>query len=293
MRVFRCVVWCISASAVLLSQTPPARPEFEVASIKPTAVTPLGAQVHVGIQIDGAQAHCTYLSLKDYIRIAYQVKDYQITGPDWMASERFDIHAKLPENGRGQFREMLQNLLTDRFQIKMHRDSKEFSVYGIVVGKGGLKLKESPLDPATEGDGGVGGVNVSAEGGARGTTVRFGRGAYFSLADNKFEARKLTIALLADSIGRFVERPVVDMTDLKGTYDLTLELTPEEYRTLLIRMAMSAGVNLPPEVIKLLEGASDEALFKGLQASGLKMESRRAPLEVLVIDSVSKTPIAN
>ena len=293
MRVFRSVLLCITASAVLLSQTPPARMEFEVASIKPTAVTPLGAQVHVGIQIDGAQAHCSYLSLKDYIRIAYDVKDYQITGPDWMASERFDIHAKLPENGHGKFREMLQNLLTDRFQIKMHRDSKEFSVYGIVVGKGGLKLKESPLDPATEGDGGKDGVNVSAEGGRGGTTVKFGRGAYFSLADNKFEARKLTIALLADSIGRFVERPVVDMTDLKGTYDLTLDFTPEEYRTLLIRMAMSAGVNLPPEVIKLLEGGSDEALFKGLQASGLKMESRRAPLEVLVIDSVSKTPIAN
>jgi uncharacterized protein (TIGR03435 family) len=286
-------VLCITASAVLLSQTPPARPEFEVASIKPTAVTPLGAQVHVGIQIDGAQAHCSYLSLKDYLRIAYDVKDYQITGPDWMASERFDIHAKLPENGRGKFREMLQNLLTDRFQIKMHRDSKEFSVYGIVVGKGGLKLKESPLDPETEGDGGKGVVNVSAEGGRGGTTVKFGRGAYFSLADNKFEARKLTIALLADSIGRFVERPVVDMTDLKGTYDLTLDFTPEEYRTLLIRMALSAGVNLPPEALRLLEGGSDEALFKGLQAMGLKLESRRAPLEVLVIDSVSKTPIAN
>jgi uncharacterized protein (TIGR03435 family) len=282
-----------AASAVLLAQTPPPRPEFEVASIKPTATTPLGAQVHVGIQIDGAQAHCTYLSVKDYIRIAYDVKDYQITGPDWMASERFDIHAKLPEGGRGQFREMLQNLLTDRFQIKMHRGSKEFSVYGVVVGKGGLKLKESPLDPETAGDGGVGGVNVSAEGGRAGTTVKFGRGAYFSLADNKFEARKLTMALLADSIGRFVERPVVDMTDLPGTYDLTLEFTPEEYRTLLIRMAVSAGVNLPPEVMRLLEGGSDESLFKGLQAMGLKLESRKAPLEVLVIDSVNKTPIAN
>ena len=83
------------------------------------------------------------------------------------------------------------------------------------------------------------------------------------------------------------------MTDLKGTYDLTLDFTPEEYRTLLIRMALSAGVNLPPEALRLLEGGSDEALFKGLQAMGLKLESRRAPLEVLVIDSVSKTPIAN
>jgi len=286
---------CAAASAVLFAQTPPARLEFEVASIKPSTEGPItgAVPVHVGIQIDGAQVHCTYLTLKDYIRIAYKIKDYQVSGPDWMASERFDIHAKLPSAApRDQVMEMLQTLLEQRFQLKMHRDTKEFSVYAVVVGKGGLKLPESPLDPVPEGDSGKG-VNVSAEGGARGTTVKFGRGAYFSLADNKFEARKLTMAQLADSVGRFMERPVVDMTDLKGTYDLTLEFTPEEYRTLLIRTAMSAGVNLPPEVVRMLEGGSDESLFKGLQATGLKLESRRAPLEVLVIDSASKTPIEN
>ena len=288
MRAIRSAILGVAASAVLLAQTAPVRPEFEVASIKPSATVPLAEKVHVGVQIDGAQVHCTYLSLKDYIRIAYQVKEYQITGPEWLASQRFDIHAKLPEGGRGQFRDMLQNLLADRFAVKMHRDSKEFPVFGVVVGKGGLKMKESPLDPETEA-----GVSVAAEGSARGTTVNFGRGAYFSLADNKFEARKLTMAQLADSLGRFIERPVVDMTELKGTYDLTLEFTPEEYRVLLIRTALSAGVNLPPEVMRLLEGASDESLFKGLQALGLKLESRKAPLEVLVIDSASKTPTEN
>ena len=288
MRAIRSAILGVVASAVLLAQTAPVRPEFEVASIKPSATVPLAEKVHVGVQIDGAQVHCTYLSLKDYIRIAYQMKEYQITGPEWLASQRFDIHAKLPEGGRGQFREMLQNLLADRFAVKMHRDSKEFPVFGVVVGKGGLKMKESPLDPETEA-----GVSVAAEGSARGTTVNFGRGAYFSLADNKFEARKLTMAQLADSLGRFIERPVVDMTELKGTYDLTLEFTPEEYRVLLIRTALSAGVNLPPEVMRLLEGASDESLFKGLQALGLKLESRKAPLEVLVIDSASKTPTEN
>jgi uncharacterized protein (TIGR03435 family) len=288
--MIRSVLLGVAGSALLFAQTAPPRAEFEVASIKPSAAGPAvgTGQVHVGVQIDGAQVHCTYLSVRDYIRIAYQVREYQISGPEWLAAERFDIHAKLPAGGRGQFREMLQNLLADRFQIKMHRDSKEFSVYGIVVGKGGLKLKESPLDPETEA-----GVNVTAEGGARGTTINFGRGAYFSLADNKFEARKLTMAQLADSLGRFIERPVVDLTELKGTYDLTLEFTPEEYRTLLIRTALSAGVNLPPEVMRLLEGASDESLFKGLQSLGLKLESRKAPLEVLVIDSAVKTPIAN
>jgi uncharacterized protein (TIGR03435 family) len=287
--MIRSVLLGVAGSAVLFAQAAPARPEFEVASIKPSTVAPAGAQVHVGVQIDGAQVHCTYLSVKDYIRIAYKVKEYQVTGPDWLASDRYDIHAKLPAGAtRDQVNDMLQTLLEERFQMKMHRASKEFPVYAVVVGKGGLKLKESPLDPETQA-----GVNVTAEGGARGTTINFGRGAYFTLADNRFEARKLTMAQLADSLGRFVERPVVDMTELKATYDLTLEFTPEEYRVLLIRTALSAGVALPPEVMKFLEGASDETLFKGLQALGLKLESRKAPLEVLVIDSVSKTPIEN
>jgi uncharacterized protein (TIGR03435 family) len=101
------------------------------------------------------------------------------------------------------------------------------------------------------------------------------------------------MASLADSLARFADRPVVDMTELTGTYDLTLEFTPEDYRVLLIRSALAAGVVLPPEVMKFLEGASDESLFKGLQSVGLKLESRKAPLEVLVVDSASKTPAEN
>ena len=285
----------IAISAALFAQDAPVRPEFEVASIKPSTQAPAGTQVHVGVQIDGAQVHCTYLSLKDYIRIAYQVKDFQIMGPDWMPSERFDIHAKLPEGGRDQLRAMLQTLLEQRFQIKMHRTTKEFPVYGLTVNKGALKLKESPLDPLPEGaEGGRGApVNVTATGGRGGTTVNYGRGAYFTLADNKFEVRKLSMEILAEAIGRFVDRPVVDMTELKGTYDLTVEFTPEDYRAMLIRMAMSAGVNLPPEAMRLLEGTSDEALFKGLEKLGLKLENRKAPLEVLVVDSATKTPIEN
>src|SRR5215471_17539270 len=106
------IVWrgvpAIAATAALLAQSAPPRPEFEVASVKPSVQAPTGTQVHVGVQIDGAQVHCTYLSLKDYIRIAYQVKEFQINGPDWIPSERFDIHAKLPEGGRDQLREMLK-----------------------------------------------------------------------------------------------------------------------------------------------------------------------------------------
>src|SRR6516165_991873 len=111
MRVVGRGVLGLATTGSLLAQSAPARPEFEVASVKPAVQAPAGTQVHVGVQIDGAQVHCTYLSLKDYIRIAYQVKDFQIMGPDWIPSERYDIHAKLPEGGRDQLREMLKTLL--------------------------------------------------------------------------------------------------------------------------------------------------------------------------------------
>src|ERR1019366_4001088 len=94
----------VAGSAVLFAQTAPARAEFEVASIKPSVGAPAGAQVH-----DGAQFHFTFLSVSNSIGIACRVKEYQITGPDWLASDRYDIHAKLPAGAkREQVPEMLQ-----------------------------------------------------------------------------------------------------------------------------------------------------------------------------------------
>jgi uncharacterized protein (TIGR03435 family) len=83
------------------------------------------------------------------------------------------------------------------------------------------------------------------------------------------------------------------MTDLKGEYDLTLQLTEEDYHAMLIRSAIAAGYPLPPEAMRALEGVTDNSFFTALQAAGLKLESRKAPLEVLVIDSMLKAPTAN
>jgi len=91
------------------------------------------------------------MALKDYIRIAYRLKDYQISGPDWLRSERFDITAKIPEGvSPGQIPEMLQGLLTERFQLKMHREKKEFPVYALEIAKSGLKISENAPDPDRE-----------------------------------------------------------------------------------------------------------------------------------------------
>ena len=122
-------------------------PEFEVATIRPSALGPQNG-VTAGVHIDGAQARCVSLTLKDYIGIAYRIKLYQISGPDWIGSDRFDISATLPPGAPiSQFTEMMRRLIEERFQIKMHREKKDFPVYVLEVAKGGLKMQESAPDP--------------------------------------------------------------------------------------------------------------------------------------------------
>ena len=287
----------IACSALLLgstfAQAPAAHLEFEVSSIKPAPpIASGGGDVHIGMQLDGAQVHFSSFSLKDYIRIAYRIKEYQVTGPGWIDSERFNIDAKLPSGGsREQVPEMLQSLLADRFQLKFHHDSKEFPVYALEVQPGGTKLKDvtdaaDPPDAKTP-------IQVTANGGSGGVGVTLPGGASWTFANDKFQARKLTMAYLADSLTRFMDRPVVDMTNLNGRYDLDIPLTAEDYRVMLIRSAISAGVELPPQAYRLLDVAGDSSLYAGLHALGLKLESRKAPLPVLVVDSILKSPTEN
>jgi hypothetical protein len=90
----------------------------------------------------------------------------------------------------------------------------------------------------------------------------------------------------ADSLGRFADRPVVNMTGAPGRFDFTMDMTPEDYRAILIRGAVNSGVTLPPEALRLLEGFSGESTFLALQSVGLKLESRKAPLDGLPIESL-------
>lgn len=292
MRTIPRVVSVLAVCAPLFGQTAPQRPEFEVASIKPSGEINGPRPVNIGIKIDGAQFHASFFALKDYIQTAYRLKSYQVICPDWVTSERFDISAKIPEGvPRDKVPEMLQTLLEQRFGLKTHNEKKELPVYALVVVKSG-KLKEAPPDTDGE-DASKAPVDVAAAGSARGVNVNYGHGSYFTFADNKLEARKLPISTLVDTLARFLDRPVVDMTDLKGRYDLTLEISPEDYRTMLIQSAVTAGVMLPPEALKLLESATDESLHSALASVGLKLDPRKAPLDVLVVDRAEKTPIAN
>jgi uncharacterized protein (TIGR03435 family) len=290
MKAISRLIPALLVSLAAFAQSPP--PEFEVASVKPSA--PLGADsLAVGIHIDGAEVRCTSLSLKDYLALAYNLKNYQISGPEWLASERYDIAAKLPAGAaREQIRDMVQALLLDRFRVKAHRETKEFPVYALVVAKGGPKMKESAQDAAA----GRGSIDITAGGGRGGSGADFGNGSSFTMGENGFDAVKLTMTSFADMLARFADRPVLDMTELKGAYDFSLRFSPEDFRAMRLRAAMAAGVSvsLPPETMRaVMEGASGDSLFAAVETLGLKLDARKGPLDVLVIDHMEKTPSEN
>jgi uncharacterized protein (TIGR03435 family) len=290
MRIVRSAIAALAVSVAAFSQTPPR--EFEVASIRPSA--PFSGRVNLHLQIDGSQVHGTWFSLKDYVTMAYRLKEYQVLGPPWIGSERFDLAAKLPSGAsREQIPEMLQTLLADRFKVKLHHETREFPVYALVVSKGGLKIKESAAAADDDADPAKSAINVNVSGGRDGTTVNMGHGSYFSIGNNRIEAHKLGMAAFADTLARFVDRPIVDMTELKGNYDFSVEFTPEDFRAMMIRGAVTAGVTLPPEALRLLEGGPGDSMFGAVERLGLKLERRKAPLPVVVLDEVSKTPSEN
>jgi uncharacterized protein (TIGR03435 family) len=242
--------------------------------------------------MDGSHVRIASFSLRDLVVRAYGVKAAQVTGPDWIASERYDVNATLPAGSTADdIPVMLQGLLTDRFKVKIHREKKEFPVYALILGKTPLKLIEDAQDPDTADSKGA--VNAAATGSAAGVSVNLGRGSYYTFADNQFEAKKMSVNMLCLQLERYVDRPIINMTDLQGTYDVTLKLTPEDYQAMLIRIAVNSGVVLPPQVLQYMEGNSIGSLFEAIQQAGLKLDARKAPLDLIVVDQAQKTPTEN
>jgi uncharacterized protein (TIGR03435 family) len=289
MHAGKVLLIALSATAAF-AQNPP-RPEFEVATIRPSAQS-LTDGATAGVRIDGAQFRSSTLTLKDYIGMAYRVKLYQISGPDWIGSDRFDISATLPAGTpTTELPEMMRRLLEDRFQIKIHHEKKDFPVYVLEVAKGGVKMQESASDRNAEDAKAP--LTIAGSGSAQGISVNLGRGSSYAFANNKFEAKRVAMASLAEILERFVDRPIVDMTDLTGTYDVSLPVTDDDYRVMLIRAGLNAGVSLPPQALRLLDGASTPSLFEAMQKLGLKLDARKAPLDVVAVDEMRKTPTEN
>lgn len=286
-RTFACV---ILLTAIVSAQD---SPTFEVASIRPAS--PQTNDVRAGVRIAGTQVRFVSVSLKDLIATAYGVKPQQISGPEWLGQERFELAATIPSGGSAaQIPQMMRALLAERFAMAMHTETREFPVYTLGLAKGGPKFQPSttPVSPAPTNEKPPE-VSVAANGSANGVAIDFGGGSSFAYGNNKFEVRRMTMASFAETLTRFVDRAVLDKTGLTGPYDLVLNIAPDDYMPLMIRSAINAGVTLPAQALRVLDGANADPLSGPLRDVGLTLESGKAPLSVVVVDAISKTPTEN
>jgi uncharacterized protein (TIGR03435 family) len=275
----------LSCSCAVSGQQPSAaKPAFEVASIKPSEPMPMG-QMRIRMGADAGMLRYINVSLKDCIRVAYRVKDFQVQGPDWIGGARFDIVAKIPDGvPQDQVPEMLQSLLAERFQLTLHRETKEHAIYAMVAGKDGPKLK--PAETPTP--------NPAPSGGNPPPTG-MPRGAMMIQVDQEgahLKTPSATLANLAEAISRFSERPVVDMTGIQGQYDFDLVFSPETMR------GGPGGMRppMPPPGGEASSAASSDpaaSIYESVRRYGLKLEPRKAPMEILIVDHIEKTPTEN
>jgi len=307
------------------------KPAFEVASIKPAAPIDMakmaaaiqnGQMPKIGAHVDANRAEYTYLDLKSLISLAYHVKPYQITGPDWMANTRFDIVAKLPDKAsKDDAPGMLQTLLEDRFKLTIHRTSAEHPVLALVVGKGGPKMKESTevpvaIDesaPLKEGEM----IQQGPDGPVRVTMGKLGSGVMDMGAKGKIaygidpsagtmhmQASMMTMAGFADILTQFeqmagggaVSPQIVDMTGLKGYYQAAIDFSMAD----LINMARSRGMDIPgapaagaATPAAAIDPDGKSSLLEAVASLGLKLESRKAMVDQLIVDHIEKTPTEN
>jgi uncharacterized protein (TIGR03435 family) len=209
----------------VFSQTPK-RLQFEVASVRPVAtLVGAGAQTPANAQVNPRQVRLTYLTMRDFITRAYRVRAYQVIGPEWIASERYDINATLPEGATtAQVPEMLQSLLEDRFGLKVHQSQKEFTVYTLNRNKRPFTLTEvQPRDSNNQ----VVTTGVNQANASRGgLALNLARGGLLVFADNKFDGKGMNMDMLANNMFLFLGLPTVNNTDVKGFYDIQIGVTP-------------------------------------------------------------------
>jgi uncharacterized protein (TIGR03435 family) len=190
----------------------------------------------------------TNATVRYLLQYAYSVMDFQVAGgPTWIGSEKYDIDAKGESNVKDrEYRSMMSALLADRFRLKFHRETRELPVYALVLAKNGPKLLPAAKDAKSSMDGNRGELTV----------------------------RNATVVEFASILSNVLGRKVVENTGLTGRYDLTLKWTPDDSRT-------QPGSNLR------LADPAGLPIFTAIQEQlGLKLESTKGPIEVLVIDSV-------
>jgi uncharacterized protein (TIGR03435 family) len=322
--VFALIAGVLIVPGAAFSQTPaPASRTFDVASVRQSPAPDMAkmmADLQMGkkpesVHIEGSRATFTYMSLKQLIAYAYKARAYEISGPDWLINDRFDIAARLPDGAsKDDVPEMLRALLEDRFKLTAHRAMQEQPVLGLEVAKGGPKLKQAvasasiddsePLKPGESMMDTPGGTIRLTRNPDGSTTYNMGTRGTFTL---KFDGEALSMHLQANSItmngfatmmttlGGGDGRQIVDMTRLAGNYQAAVDFSLMD----LLSSLRDQGIDIPtgPPGGAPAGGASDPGggatVSAALEKLGLKLERTRATVERIVVDRVEKTPTEN
>ncbi len=300
--------------ALAFGQTAEKSPSFDVASVKAAAPpTPDGrGMIRMAGPSGGpdtkdpGRIHYPYMTLKNLIMDAYDVKNFQVSGPAWLDTERFDITATMPpDTTKEQFRMMLQNLLAERFKMAVHRETKDLPMYSLVVARSGPKIKESAqVAPPKDGDDSRPPLPERPKIGPDGFPELpglVGHPGIFGImmpGRARMIAQQQTMFDLAERLTRQLNRPVKDETGLTGKYDFTVTYAPE-----MMNGPMGPMPAPPPPPAGGAGPAGSTAvqaeeplpnIYAALQAQlGLKLEPKKAPLDLIVVDHAEKTPTEN
>jgi uncharacterized protein (TIGR03435 family) len=269
--------WLILCSGAVLGQS------FDVVSIRPAAPGGGGGpklrRGGPGTD-DPERISYTGVSQQIVLTIAYGVDDFQVAGPAWFDSVRYDIVAKVPRGAtKEQFNIMLQNMLKERFSLTLHHEMRETAVYELVVGKNGLKLK-----PAVEVENppAFSAMTTDKDGHPDFPAGSSAMGGKFDNGVMRMAARMYSTLDLAHAFKGMVDRPVLDKTGLTGKYDFKLEFS-------FVGLGGPLSRQAPAE-----EPTGAPSLFTALQDQlGLKLEPKKDPIDFLVIDHAEQTPTDN
>jgi uncharacterized protein (TIGR03435 family) len=252
------ILFAATAAFGQSADTPP--PTFDVASVKASQPGNTGGERRgrENIQVSPGTVTMRNVNLKSCIRWAYHVTEYQVTGPAWLDSERYEIAGKAAgPAAEEQLRIMMQALLQERFKLAVHRQIKELSAYVLVVGKNGLKVQESKTEGESSIDINQKQLSVSVQ--------------------------RTPVSQLVEMLGNVLRAPVVDQTGLKGRYDVTLNVAKYAADMAAQGKSIEGG---PADPLALISMILQEEF-------GLKLEAKKMPLDMVIIDHAEKAPVEN
>jgi uncharacterized protein (TIGR03435 family) len=283
MKPFTLVLLAAITAMPAAPQTPAQKPAFEVASIKPSDPDQHSGSIMIQ---PGGRLAITGIPLRELVKFAYGLQDFQLEGgPAWARTDFWNIEARAEEppptippnpNQPNMPALRLRSLLEDRFQLRAHRESRDVPVYELTISRRGSKMKlsadQTPARPPEPGEPQP--LPVKPSGPMDRFSLRVGRGS--------LEAVAMDISRIVQALSSILGRTVVDKTGLRGLYDVKLQWTPEGG-------AVPAPGPVGPVAPDVPVDREGPTIFTAIQEQlGLNLESAKAPVEVLVIDSVQR-----